>query len=182
MFFLILWICYGNSFAIIISGTIDFRIVIICSHRLQVPSENVNYAVNYTIPSEADQPPVTTATEAVSTNIPAQTFQGSIYTQPSAPPMSPSYAPLSAPNLTSEYIPQYESLMTEELDPAGVGLDYFGGGTRYTYQTTPSVNKLQIEPSPPTTPRPVGPVMRAKSAPGNLIFFSNGPLLKVNPK
>ncbi|XP_078333250.1 lamin-B2.L-like isoform X7 [Crassostrea virginica] len=149
--------------------------------RLQVPSENVNYTVNYTIPSEADQPPVTTATEAVSTNIPAQTFQGSIYTQPSAPPMSPSYAPLSAPNLTSEYIPQYESLMTEELDPAGVGLDYFGGGTRYTYQTTPNVNKLQIEPSPPTTPRPVGPVMRAKSAPvGAKVRGQNVPLIPTS--
>lgn len=89
------------------------------------------------------------------------------YTQPSAPPMSPSYAPLTTANLTSEYIPQYDPVTTEDLDTAGLGLDYFGGGTRYTYQTTPSVNKLQIEPSPPTTPRLVGPVMRAKSAPGN---------------
>lgn len=137
------------------------------SNRLQVPSEDVNYTTNYTFTTQADQPPIST-TEPVTTNVPPQSFQPMSYAQPSAPPMSPSYAPMTAPNITNEYIPQYEPFMTEDLDPAGVGLEYFGGGTRYTYQTTPSVNKLQIEPSPPTTPRPVGPVMRAKSAPGNL--------------
>lgn len=136
-------------------------------NRLQVPSEDVNYTTNYTLTTQADQPPISTA-ELVTTNVPPQSFQPMSYAQPSAPPMSPSYAPMTAPNMTNEYVPQYEPFLTEDLDPAGVGLEYFGGGTRYTYQTTPSVNKLQIEPSPPTTPRPVGPVMRAKSAPGNL--------------
>nr|XP_034325112.1 uncharacterized protein LOC105338349 isoform X2 [Crassostrea gigas] len=136
--------------------------------RLQVPSEDVNYTTNYTLTTQADQPPISTA-ELVTTNVPPQSFQPMSYAQPSAPPMSPSYAPMTAPNMTNEYVPQYEPFLTEDLDPAGVGLEYFGGGTRYTYQTTPSVNKLQIEPSPPTTPRPVGPVMRAKSAPGEPI-------------
>lgn len=148
--------------------------------RLQVPSEDVNYTTNYTFTTQADQPPIST-TEPVTTNVPPQSFQPMSYAQPSAPPMSPSYAPMTAPNMTNEYIPQYEPFMTEDLDPAGVGLEYFGGGTRYTYQTTPSVNKLQIEPSPPTTPRPVGPVMRAKSAPvGSKVRGQNVPLIPTS--
>eukprot|EP00105_Crassostrea_gigas_P042874 XP_019927022.1 PREDICTED: uncharacterized protein LOC105338349 isoform X10 [Crassostrea gigas] len=148
--------------------------------RLQVPSEDVNYTTNYTLTTQADQPPISTA-ELVTTNVPPQSFQPMSYAQPSAPPMSPSYAPMTAPNMTNEYVPQYEPFLTEDLDPAGVGLEYFGGGTRYTYQTTPSVNKLQIEPSPPTTPRPVGPVMRAKSAPvGSKVRGQNVPLIPTS--
>ncbi|XP_052684969.1 lamin-L(II)-like isoform X8 [Crassostrea angulata] len=148
--------------------------------RLQVPSEDVNYTTNYTLTTQADQPPISTA-EPVTTNVPPQSFQPMSYAQPSAPPMSPSYAPMTAPNMTNEYVPQYEPFLTEDLDPAGVGLEYFGGGTRYTYRTTPSVNKLQIEPSPPTTPRPVGPVMRAKSAPvGSKVRGQNVPLIPTS--
>ncbi|KAL3841700.1 hypothetical protein ACJMK2_019808 [Sinanodonta woodiana] len=49
---------------------------------------------------------------------------------------------------------------TEELPPIDVGTT-----TKYTYETTPSVNHLHIESSPPATPKAVGPISRAKSAP-----------------
>ena len=66
--------------------------------------------------------------------------------------------------------------MHGDLDAVGAGMEGWGG-TRYTYETNPSVNKLQIEPSPPITPRPVGPVMRVKSAPGK--HFLDGQIYKA---
>ncbi|XP_048727048.2 uncharacterized protein LOC125645531 isoform X5 [Ostrea edulis] len=146
-------------------------------NRLQNPATEINQVMTSASISQADH------TAALETLSYAPQPQASLmaYTQPSAPPMSPSYAPLTTANLTSEYIPQYDPVTTEDLDTAGLGLDYFGGGTRYTYQTTPSVNKLQIEPSPPTTPRLVGPVMRAKSAPvGAQVRGQNVPLIPTS--
>ncbi|XP_062598156.1 uncharacterized protein LOC134259569 isoform X3 [Saccostrea cucullata] len=161
--------------------------------RLQVPSEEVTNTMSYSSPTQGYSSPTqayTSTTQAdtaavtcaeTMTYAPPPAVSMTAYTQPSAPPMSPSFAPLTAPNLTNEYIPQYDPVTSEELDAAGVGLEYFGGGTRYTYQTTPSYNKLQIEPSPPTTPRPVGPVMRAKSAPaGAHVRGQNVPLIPTS--
>ncbi|XP_063398619.1 uncharacterized protein LOC134683324 isoform X3 [Mytilus trossulus] len=103
------------------------------------------------------------------------------------PPMSSSYQsyppPPAAqstayPQQTDTYPPQTSGYQVETVHATepiynsvqneyDASADFPISGTRYNYETIPSVNKLQIEPSPPVTPRPVGPVVRVKSAPSS---------------
>ncbi|XP_060086406.1 uncharacterized protein LOC132565720 [Ylistrum balloti] len=98
---------------------------------------------------------------------------------PSAPPISPVNPTLSAYMQQTEVGPDTLLPQTDMLDPvvssALARQEYetmatspdIPSATRYTYEATPSMNRLQIEPSPPVTPRPVGPVVRVKSAPAS---------------
>ncbi|XP_021368992.1 uncharacterized protein LOC110460435 isoform X3 [Mizuhopecten yessoensis] len=98
---------------------------------------------------------------------------------PSAPPISPAPPVMSAYTQLHELGPDSMVLQTEMLDPVVSSTlakqEYetmatspdIPSATRYTYEATPSMNRLQIEPSPPITPRPVGPVVRVKSAPAS---------------
>ncbi|RUS86141.1 hypothetical protein EGW08_006089, partial [Elysia chlorotica] len=92
-------------------------------------------------------------------------------------PCNPLYPYEPSPPLNTLYIP--ESLRT--VDEGAIAYDpdfadmYLNSlslpmsGPRYHYETTPSVNKLHLQPSPPLTPRAIGPIpstaSRAKSAP-----------------
>ncbi|KAK3749853.1 hypothetical protein RRG08_066167 [Elysia crispata] len=100
-------------------------------------------------------------------------------------PCNPLYPYEPSPPLNTLYIP--ESLRTVEEGAIAYDADYAVGqgvpdtqdyemylnslslpmsGPRYHYETTPSVNKLHLQPSPPLTPRAVGPIQsRIKSAP-----------------
>ncbi|XP_033752068.1 uncharacterized protein LOC117335906 isoform X3 [Pecten maximus] len=98
---------------------------------------------------------------------------------PSAPPMSPAHPAMFSNMHLTEVGPDSMVPHTEMLDPVVSSTlakqEYetmasspdFPCATRYTYEATPSMNRLQIEPSPPVTPRPVGPVARVKSAPAS---------------
>ncbi|KAJ8299332.1 hypothetical protein KUTeg_023392 [Tegillarca granosa] len=93
------------------------------------------------------------------------------YVQPSAPPLSPvpltttfvGTARMESPIQTG-YTDQYYS-QTAAQNEMMEG-QFPGNTTKYSYESTAGVNKLQIDPSPPLTPRPIGPVSRVKSAPG----------------
>ncbi|GFN86734.1 centrobin-like isoform x3 [Plakobranchus ocellatus] len=105
-------------------------------------------------------------------------------------PCNPLYPYEPSPPLNTLYIP--ESLRTVEEGGVAYDADYAVGpasqdaglpdqrdydmylqsvslpmtGPRYHYETTPSVNRLHLQPSPPLTPRAVGPIQsRVKSAP-----------------
>ncbi|XP_053383865.1 uncharacterized protein LOC123536790 [Mercenaria mercenaria] len=52
--------------------------------------------------------------------------------------------------------------MQSSTDP---GSTDFIGASKYTYETSPSLNRLQIDSPPRTSPRAIGPISRAKSAP-----------------
>ncbi|XP_052799852.1 uncharacterized protein LOC128231279 isoform X3 [Mya arenaria] len=64
-----------------------------------------------------------------------------------------------------ETIPNTEPLFTHVPFPPDQSSTDYMGSTRYTYEATPSVNRLQIESPPRTSPRAIGPISRAKSAP-----------------
>jgi len=84
------------------------------------------------------------------------------------------YAP--SPPLDTLYVPEplqtHDEPLYETDYGAGVGTYdlYMQGfslpmtGPQYHYETTPSLNRLQMDPSPPLTPKAVGPI-RAQSAP-----------------
>ncbi|KAK3102723.1 hypothetical protein FSP39_013445 [Pinctada imbricata] len=142
------------------------------SHTSPTP---ITSAVSYTAPVLAS---------GVSSYAQQNTAGGMSYVQPTAPSPPPPHATAYLQTASSEpvYIPTtgYDlggATTQDDLDHVGAGMEGWGG-SRYTYETTPSVNKLQIEPSPPTTPRPVGPVMRAKSAPVSKSCNSNVPLVQ----
>ena len=97
---------------------------------------------------------------------------GSCYppTMNAYPPVT-GYPPVTMTTSYQDY--QLDPVIQETLDKteyeqkireAGMS-DYPISSTKYTYESTPVVNKLQIEPSPPVTSRPCGPVVRVKSAP-----------------
>ncbi|XP_069132488.1 uncharacterized protein [Argopecten irradians] len=102
---------------------------------------------------------------------------------PSAPPMSPApQALFSTMQLTDvgpdSLVPQNElldpvvssTLAKQEYETMVTSPD-IPSATRYTYEASPSMNRLQIEPSPPCTARPVGPIARVKSAPDNFNVY-----------
>ena len=102
------------------------------------------------------QPPMSTSYQIQSSMYPPQPTT-------SYPPLMSSYPPNQADvlQLNEPYNPEQN-----EFD-ATATVEFPISATRYSYETTPSINKLQIEPSPPVTPRPVGPVVRVKSAPAS---------------
>ena len=88
---------------------------------------------------------------------------------PSAPLLSPIITQDQEPPVSSEPLFIRSVPISTAFDP--VVHDY-RAATRYTYETTPSLNRLQIEPSSyqMTSPRVVGPISRAKSAPGKYLL------------
>ncbi|XP_046364909.2 lamin-B2-like isoform X3 [Haliotis rufescens] len=80
------------------------------------------------------------------------------------------------PDFTTTHIPNY-------LDPTEPTIEFPMATSKYMYETSPSVNRLQVEPSPPETPR--GPVtshkyQRAKSAPVSGPRSHNLPLVPTS--
>ena len=86
-------------------------------------------------------------------------------------PLVPS-APILSPIVTQEFelpVSSEPVFTTTDTIPTTLqtGAIDFTGSTKYTYETTPSLNKLQIEPtSYQMGTRAIGPISRAKSAPG----------------
>ena len=84
---------------------------------------------------------------------------------PSAPLLSPVITQDLEPPVSSEPLFTISAPVSATLDS---GMQDYTVATKYTYETTPSINRLQIEPSSyqMASPRVVGPISRAKSAPG----------------
>ncbi|GFR81685.1 intermediate filament tail domain-containing protein 1 [Elysia marginata] len=140
-----------------------------------------------TLVSSAQQLPVHTTTVTTEGN--TVNLTANYNYSPSYPTIGGACNPLypyePSPPLNTLYIP--ESLRTVDEGAMAYDADYAVGqgapdtqdydmylnslslpmsGPRYHYETTPSVNKLHLQPSPPLTPRAIGPIpSRAKSAP-----------------
>ncbi|KAK7481494.1 hypothetical protein BaRGS_00027256 [Batillaria attramentaria] len=114
-----------------------------------MPTTAATTAAMSCMPLPSTSAPVTTSTNHVS-------FVPDMQPYVPSPPLSVNYVPeqLQTPGGTSA---AYDSLFVlpkdEDFDPQ-----------LYGYTSSVPLAKLQVEPSPPTTPRPVGPI-RAKSAP-----------------
>lgn len=86
--------------------------------------------------------------------------------QPSTPAQSyshqePNVFPLTDPVVErSRSVSPLEMMHSPQVDTA-----------QYTYEVTPNVNKLQRDYYPSEVSRPVGPVARVKSAPGEYYVF-----------
>ena len=94
-------------------------------------------------------------------------------------PLLPS-APILSPVVTQEFElpvssePVYTTIADTLPTTLQSGAFDFTGSTKYTYETTPSLNKLQIEPtSYQMGSRAIGPISRAKSAPGRWESYNN---------
>ncbi|XP_060595540.1 uncharacterized protein LOC132749698 isoform X4 [Ruditapes philippinarum] len=98
----------------------------------------------------------------------AFTTQGSAYTQQYGEQHTQFYDHQTSQGQGyGEQTSQGESLFTHiplscSTDPGAT--DYIGS-TKYTYETTPSLNRLHIDSPPRNSPRAIGPITRAKSAP-----------------
>ncbi|XP_052066739.1 uncharacterized protein LOC127706276 isoform X3 [Mytilus californianus] len=114
------------------------------------------------------QPPMSTSYQMQSSMYPPPPAQSTAYPQQTS---SYQTETVTYPPQTSGYqvetVHATEPLYSSVQNEYDASADFPISGTRYNYETTPSVNKLQIEPSPPVTPRPVGPVVRVKSAPSS---------------
>ncbi|KAL8614233.1 hypothetical protein ACOMHN_026450 [Nucella lapillus] len=82
-----------------------------------------------------------------------------------SPPLSVTYIPESLQPMGTSLDPMFcYPHYGDELDPQLFGYSGTMPLAKYTCENGPSVNRVVVEPSPPTTPRPGG-ASRAKSAP-----------------
>ncbi|KAK3576197.1 hypothetical protein CHS0354_016020 [Potamilus streckersoni] len=138
--------------------------------RLQVPVQvSQQQKTSYRITSPLLPPPSTLSQPTYPSPVFPVTSGQAVYppqqTQTAMPPQTVSqtyhttgYSDVPYTSIAEPVYPP--APLTEELPPIDVGTT-----TKYTYETTPSVNHLHIESSPPATPRAIGPISRAKSAP-----------------
>ncbi|XP_052240589.1 uncharacterized protein LOC127851093 isoform X4 [Dreissena polymorpha] len=130
--------------------------------RLQLPlTTPTRDAPSYTTPGMFGLPPVSTQgiySMGSIGNLGYSGDDGELRTRFGAPEGSYSQEPI--PNTE----PLFTHVPMTETTTEPVMADYHSG-TRYTYETTPSVNRLQLETPPRPSPRAIGPISRAKSAP-----------------
>ncbi|KAL4224796.1 Intermediate filament tail domain-containing protein [Mactra antiquata] len=120
------------------------------TYSTNVPLTLPDVSLSSTQQQQQQQPDyiVTTATQPITTT--ESTFQCSTFLDGGEPSLQPE------PTYTRCTLPS-----VSEQEP----LDYVGTSTKYTYETSPSINRLQIDSPPRASPRAIGPITRAKSAP-----------------